>query len=161
MIIEYEEKYIEEVKDLLVELQEYIVDLDKEKYNIITKEYRELYFKEKMEEMEKYNGKIYLYEENGKILGLVMGIITNEETDTYDFKAPKRGRVTELIVDKKARLNGIGNKLLDKIEEYLKSKGCKAILIEVFGYNENALKFYDKNGYRTRLVDVIKVFNDK
>ncbi len=161
MIIEYEEKYIEEVKDLLVELQEYIVDLDKEKYNIITEEYRELYFKEKMEEMEKYNGKIYLYEENGKILGLVMGVITNEDTDIYDFKAPKRGRVTELIVDKNARLNGIGNRLLDKIEEYLKSEGCKAILIEVFGYNENALKFYDKNGYRTRLVDVIKVFNDK
>ena len=31
MIIEYEEKYAEEVKDLFVELQEHIVNIDKEK----------------------------------------------------------------------------------------------------------------------------------
>ena len=45
MIIEYDKQYDEDVKDLLVELQEYIVSIDKEKYNIITKDYREEYFK--------------------------------------------------------------------------------------------------------------------
>ena len=44
-IIEYEEKYNEEIKKLLVELQEYIASIDKEGYNIITKEYKEAYFK--------------------------------------------------------------------------------------------------------------------
>ncbi len=82
----------------LVELQEHIVSIDKEKYNIITNEYRDMYFKKTMDEIDKCNGKMYLYEDSGMILGLVVGIINNEETHDYDFDAPKRGRVSELIV---------------------------------------------------------------
>ena len=63
MIIEYEKKYDEQVKDLLVELQEYIVSIDKERYNIITPTYREEYFKKTIDEVSKYEGKIYLYKE--------------------------------------------------------------------------------------------------
>lgn len=35
MIIEYDSKYDDDIKDLLVELQEHIAEIDKEKYNII------------------------------------------------------------------------------------------------------------------------------
>lgn len=52
MIIEYESKYDEDIKDLLLELQEHIVSIDKEKFNILTDEYREKYFLDTM--MEKY-----------------------------------------------------------------------------------------------------------
>lgn len=52
-----------------------------------------------MEEVKKCNGKILLFEDNEKIVGLIVGLINNEETERYDFKAPRRGRVTELIVD--------------------------------------------------------------
>ncbi len=45
MVIEYTSKYDEEIKDLLIELQEYIVSIDKEKYNIITSNFREEYLK--------------------------------------------------------------------------------------------------------------------
>lgn len=156
MIIEYNNKYDEQVKDLLVELQEHIVSIDKEKYNIITDEYRDKYFIKTMEEIDKYNGKMFLYEERGMILGLVVGIINNDETHDYDFDAPKRGRVSELIVTKKIRSKGIGTKLLEYITNYLKQNNCNDILIEVFGYNENAIKFYEKNGYHTRMIDMIK-----
>ena len=44
MIVEYDESYNENIKDLLVELQNHIVNIDKEKYNIITDQYRDLYF---------------------------------------------------------------------------------------------------------------------
>ena len=93
MIIEYDEIYNEQIKDLLTELQEHIVDIDKEKYNIMTKEYREEYFKKTIEEIKRYDGKMFLYKDDNKILGLIVGIINNEETTEYDFKAPKRGRV--------------------------------------------------------------------
>lgn len=53
MIIDYEPKYDEQVKELLVELQKYIVDIDKEHFNIITEEYREEYFKETIESVKK------------------------------------------------------------------------------------------------------------
>ena len=90
MIIEYAEKYKEEVKDLLVELQEYIISIDKEKYNTITKEYRDNYFNKTMDEIYKYEGKMYLYKDNDKITGLIVGLINNLEECTYDFKCPKR-----------------------------------------------------------------------
>ena len=45
MIIEYSSQYDEDVKDLLVELQYYIASIDKEKYNILTENYREEYSK--------------------------------------------------------------------------------------------------------------------
>lgn len=102
-IIEYEGKYNEEMKKLLVELQEYIASIDQEGYNIITKEYKEDYFKKTMEEVYKYEGKIFLAKEENKIIGLLISVINNEEEKTYDFKVPKRGRITELIVSKDYR----------------------------------------------------------
>ena len=156
MIIEYNEKYKEEVKDLLVELQEYIISIDKEKYNIITKEYRDNYFNKTMDEIYKYEGKMYLYKDNDKIIGLIVGLINNLEESTYDFKCPKRGRITELVVSKHHRKSGVGSILLHSMEDYLKSVGCKDILLGVFAYNENAIKFYEKNGYHIRMHDMTK-----
>lgn len=156
MIIEYNEKYKEEVKNLLVELQEYIVSIDKEKYNIITKEYRDIYFNKTMEDINKYEGKMYLYKDNNKIIGLIVGLINNLEESTYDFKCPKRGRITELVVSKHHRKSGVGSILLHSMEDYLKSVECKDILLGVFAYNENAIKFYEKNGYHIRMLDMTK-----
>ena len=155
-IIEYTPKYNEQIKNLLVELQEYITSIDKEGYNITTKSVRELYFQKTIEEINNCNGKILLASQNKEIIGLIIGIINNEEENTYNFKVPKRGRITELIVSQKYRTSGIGQKLLNKMEEYLKNIGCKAILIECFGYNTNALKFYQKNGYSNRTIEMMK-----
>ncbi|MBO5095282.1 MAG: hypothetical protein J6B98_00195 [Bacilli bacterium] len=34
--------------------------------------------------------------------------------------------------------------------------GCEYVLVDVFAYNENAIKFYDKNGYHHRMYTDIK-----
>ena len=156
MIIEYSPNYDEEIKDLLVELQQYISDIDKERYNIVGDDYREKYFEKTMEEVKKCNGKILLFKDNEKIVGLVVGTVNNDEEITFDFKAPKRGRITELVVTKEYRDKHIGKKLLDSMRDYLKSIGCEKIMIAVFGYNENAIKFYEKNGYHMRMMDMIE-----
>lgn len=155
-IIDYSSVYDNDIKDLLVELQEHIVMIDREKYNILTPEYRNKYFEKTMDEVNKYEGKIFLAIEEGKAIGLIIGLINNEDESTYDFSAPKRGRVTELVVSKSCRSNGIGAQLLNKMESYFKSVGCKGILIDVFAYNENAQKFYYKNGYFNRNIEVMK-----
>ncbi len=155
-IINYSNRYDESIKDLLIELQEYIADIDREKYNILTDEYREKYFEKTMNEVKKCDGKIFLAVESEKVIGMIAGIINNEDESTYDFKVPKRGRVTELVVSKKCRSNGIGKQLLNKMESYFKEVGCKGILIDVFAYNENAQKFYEKNGYFNRNIEVMK-----
>ncbi len=155
-IINYSSKYNEPIKDLLVELQEYIAEIDKEKYNILTDEYREKYFNKTMDDVNKYEGKIFLAVESENVIGLIVGLIKNDDESTYDFKVPKRGRVTELIVSKKCRSNGTGKRLLDTMENYFKEVGCKGVLIDVFAYNENAQKFYYKNGYFNRSIEVMK-----
>lgn len=157
MIIEYDSKYDEEIKNLLVELQEHIMKIDKEHYNIVENNYRNEYFNKTMDEIEKYNGKMHLYKENDKICGLVVGLINNEEIDTYDFKAPKRGRISELVVSNECRNKGYGKILLNSMENYLKNVGCIDILIGVFAYNDSAIKFYERNGYHTRMTEMIKV----
>ena len=40
-IIEYEDKYLEDVRDLLVELEEYIVSIDKDELDHVHPEYRD------------------------------------------------------------------------------------------------------------------------
>ena len=156
MIIEYSPNYDEQIKDLLVELQQYISDIDKEEYNIVGNDFREKYFAKTMEEVKNSHGKILLFKENEKIVGLVVGIVNNEELIKFDFQVPKRGRITELVVAGECRGQNIGKMLLNSMKAYLKSIGCKKIMIEVFGYNENAIKFYEKNGYHTRMIDMIE-----
>ena len=156
MIIEYDSKYDEQIKDLLVQLQQYLADMDKEGYNIVGDVYRDKYFEKTLEEVKKCNGKILLYKDDEKIVGLIVGIINNDETIRYDFKAPKRGRITELVVGKEYRGKGIGKELLLKMKEYLKSNGCEKIMIAVFGYNESAIRFYKENGFHIRMLDMIE-----
>lgn len=156
-IIEYEDKYLEDVKDLLVELEEYIVSIDKDELDRLHSEYRDKMAILDLEEVKNNNGKCYIAVENDKAIGLIMGcIFLYDEYDYLDYKCPKRGEITELIVSKNVRSKGIGNMLISKMEEYFKSLGCEYILVDVFAYNDNAIKFYDRNGYHPRMYTNIK-----
>ena len=154
-IIEYEENYQEEVKELLEELQEYMISVDKEGYSTITKDYKEKYFEKIIKEVNAYQGKIFLAMDK-QVVGLIIGLINNEDISTYDFKAPKLGRVTELIVTKEYRNKKVGKQLLKKIEEYFKEVGCKGILLNIFMDNKVAKIFYEKEGYSKRTSELIK-----
>ena len=72
-IIEYEDKYLEDIKDLLVELEEYIVSIDKDNLDQLHPEYREKMAIKDLEEVENNNGKCYIAVENDKAVGLIMG----------------------------------------------------------------------------------------
>ena len=156
-IIEYNEKYIEDIKDLLVELEEYIVSIDKDQLDQIHPDYRDKMALVDLEEVNKNNGKCYLAIENDKAVGLIMGIIRSyDKYDYLDYKCPKSGEITELIITNRVRNKGIGNLLMKKMEDYFKSIGCEYVFIDVFAYNKSALKFYEKNNYHSRMVIDVK-----
>ena len=156
-IIEYEEKYLEDVKDLLVELEEYILSIDEDDLDQLHPEYREKMALLDLKEVNENNGKCYLAIENEKAIGLIMGIIIKfDEYDYLDYKCPKEGKITELIVTSKTRSKGVGQLLTKQMEEYFKSVGCEYILVDVFAYNKNGIKFYDKQGYHSRMYTNIK-----
>lgn len=156
-IIEYDNKYLEEVKDLLVELEEYILSIDEDNLDNLHPEYREKMAILDLEEIKNNNGKCYLAIEEEKVIGLIMGyVIIYDKYDYLDYKCPKSGEVSELIVSKRARNSGIGKNLMNKMEQYFKSINCEYIFIDVFGYNKNAIEFYKKQGYHTRMLRNIK-----
>lgn len=151
-IIEYNEKYLDDVRDLLVELEEYILTIDKDELDQLHPEYREKMALLDLKEVKENDGKCYLAVENDKAIGLIMGtIIKFDEYDYLDYKCPKEGEITELIVTSKTRSRGVGQALMSKMEEYFKSVGCEYILVDVFAYNKNGINFYDKQGYHPRM----------
>ena len=81
-IIEYSPKYDEQIKDLLVELQNYLVDIDDWHTQVTLSEYRETYFKMDMDKVKTQNGKIYLAIAEGNVVGLIIGIV--DEKDEID-----------------------------------------------------------------------------
>lgn len=157
MIIEYEDKYLEDVRDLLVELEEYIVSIDEDNLDIVSADYREKMALVDLEKIKNNNGKCYLYIDNKNVVGLIMGIIPKyDENDYLDYKCPKKGEVTELIIKKEYRNHNIGKILLNEIEEYFRENKCEYSFIDVFAYNKSGINFYDKNGYHSRMIIDIK-----
>lgn len=156
-IIEYEDKYLEDIKDLLVELEEYILTIDEDGLDQLHPDYRDKMAIIDLNEVKDNNGKCFLAIEDDKTVGLIMGVIPPyEEYDYLDYKCPKRGEITELIVTNKTRNSGVGNALINKMEKYFKSVGCLYVIVDVFAYNENAIKFYGKKGYHPRMYTNIK-----
>ena len=157
MIIEYNTEYKEQVKDLLVELQNYLIDIDDWHTQVMLPKYREKIFEMDINKVKKQNGKIYLSVDNGIVIGLIIGIVEEkDEIDKLTNDCAKTGSVLELVVKSNIRGNGIGKSLLERIEEYFKSINCKRINIEVFGPNKKGLNFYEKNNYIIRDMIVSK-----
>ena len=87
-IIEYNDKYLEDVKDLLTELEEYILSIDKDNLDRLHPEYHDKMAILDLEEVQNYQGKCYLAIEDDKAIGLIMGIIP--EYDEIISKPHKR-----------------------------------------------------------------------
>ena len=160
-IVEYEEKYLEDVKDLLVELEEYIITIDEDNLDQLDKDYRDKMAVIDLKEVYENEGICFLAIDSSKVVGLIMGcVFPYDEYDYLDYKCPRRGDITKLIVSKNGRSKGVGKELMDKMEEYFKSIGCEYIIVDVFAYNHNAESFYNKKGYHARMKTLIKNLNE-
>ena len=74
-IIEYEEKYLDDVKKLLVELEQYIVEIDEDKLDRLHPDYKDKMAVLDLKEVKENEGKCFLAVENNKAIGLIMGIM--------------------------------------------------------------------------------------
>ena len=99
---------------------------------------------------EKYNPSLfsYFYETNPdlfiiaefgqKIIGFILGVKTE----------PKKAKILMLAVSEKHRKKNIATILLNRFENTIIKKNVKEINLEVKSKNKNAIKFYQKNGYK-------------
>ena len=74
------------------------------------------------------------------------------KVDTLDYSCPQKGIIAELVVTRQQQKNGVGQKLMDKMQQYFVEQKCQYVSLEVFAYNQNARRFYEKNGFCERCI---------
>lgn len=82
----------DQVKDLLVDLQEYVIAIDKYNLNIISKDYREKYFDYMLQDCTDSEGCVFVAKDCDKVVGMVAGMVQQyQERDRLDYACPKKG----------------------------------------------------------------------
>ncbi len=82
---------------------------------------------------ENLNG--FIYEEDQQIIGLVTYVMKIDEIEIISLDSIHEGK-------------GIGTALIEKVENLAKQKQIKIITLVTTNDNLNALRFYQKRGYR-------------
>lgn len=61
---------------------------------------------------------------------------------------PRCGEIQKLYVSEKWKRQGLGQKLLEKIETYAKGKGLERLYLETHSNLQEAVRLYERNGYQ-------------
>jgi len=154
----YQKTNFKDFDKCMVGLQEFLVKIDPLKRTRKGPKYSPKYALNLVEEIKKYNGTIFLAYDDKKVVACIAGIMEKQSKNNLLECVPTRaGRILELFVEKDYRSHGIGQKLMEKMENYFQKKHCNLIRIEVFEPNKIAHNFYKKLDYGDRIVDMIKI----
>lgn len=94
------------------------------------------------------NEEIYVAKKENEIVGYIVFNIKEKEASSMRYR--KQLNIEAICVDEKQRRNGIGTKILNNIKEIAKSKGCTDLYLTVNQENENAIKVYEKFGFKVK-----------
>ncbi|MBM7662018.1 ribosomal protein S18 acetylase RimI-like enzyme [Bacillus mesophilus] len=72
------------------------------------------------------------------------------------FTGESQGYISSLAVSKEGEGKGIAKSLMEKAEEWSRSKGYKQLTLNVFARNERALNFYSKFEYEKEVIKMVK-----
>lgn len=86
-----------------------------------------------------------VYDYNSKIIGVMIANIIYIPSNSI-IKERKICFIDSLAVHENNRRQGIGISLYKKLKEEIKDKNIDAIELNVWGFNENAIKFYESLG---------------
>ena len=94
---------------------------------------------------------IYVAEDNQKIVGFITGEILSKK----EWYTVQLGTINNLFVLEEYRGKGIGKKLMETMMDAFKEKGINNFELYALNNNENALKFYEKLGFRKYNVQML------
>ena len=89
--------------------------------------------------LEKNPNTCFVAKYNGEIIGTIMA-----------GNDGRRGNIYHLMVKSENRKNGIGKKLLEKVEKILEKEGIRKIKFVVYKNNNIGNKFWEETGYKIR-----------
>ena len=97
------------------------------------------------------NGVLYVWEEDGRLLGLVSLFVEDREESTIGL--PYRyADLDTLYVRPEAKGRGIGTALYQAACQWAKEQGADRVELMTLGENRNARAFYDKMGMQEQQV---------
>ena len=94
---------------------------------------------------------IYVAEDNQKIVGFITGEILSKK----EWYTVQLGTINNLFVLEEYRGKGIGKKLMETMMDAFKEKGINNFELYALNNNENALKLYEKLGFRKYNVQML------
>ena len=92
---------------------------------------------------------IFIYEENGQVLGYCFCIHKQYAGDPV-LADRKELYIDDLCVDEACRGRGLATALYRHVTEYAKRSGCQFLTLNVWAGNDNAQTFYEHMGMTPR-----------
>lgn len=147
VILRLEQNHIQEAAKLIQPLHETMVENRRDIF-IPKEENWEEYLEAKLQD-KAWIMLVALSEEK------VAGVCTAEIKHCGD---DKETRVRDILfidyiaVDEEYRRYGVGTKLLDEIKSFAKNRNVQTVELNVWGFNESAIKFYEKNNMKSKRI---------
>ncbi len=120
---------------------------------VAEKEYRKNYLLEKI--FDQPDKLLAVVEDGGKVVAAGLGMV-NRRINHIVFKDSIIGEITDLIVHKKRRQEGLGKSLMNYLEGELALMGCTQFELTVYNFNGEAVSFYEKSGYAKKKTRYVK-----
>ncbi len=104
-----------------------------------------------LKEVSEKRGVIYLAFDNNTPCGFIGGYVEEDIENQKDYF-----RIDSFVVLQENRGQGVGSKLIDKIEEHAKKVGQTKIGLGVLAGNMSAYEIYKKLGFKDYGIEMIK-----
>ena len=83
--------------------------------------------------------------EDGRVIGYMISKIIKNESGPH-IRSAKTLYIDDICVDKAYAHKGVGTSLFEEARRIGKDEGCERIDLNVWAFNESAIKFYEKMG---------------
>jgi GNAT superfamily N-acetyltransferase len=151
LIIDFDEKtHLAGVRACLIELQDFERSLDSRMppgADIV-----DAFVPDMLRRCARCNGKVLVAELDGDVAGFAT-VLARMKSDEIEDGDVEYGLVTDLVVAREFRNRGIGRKLLEAAEYYVKSSGVKWLRIGVLAGNHAADHLYDSLGFEKYYIE--------
>lgn len=137
---------VNKLAEMAFVLLDYHSKYDRELYSGPSKKKQIKLFKQRLKrKIFDKNGLLLVAELNSEIIGYLMASIQDR---TALFKVNKWAHIHDIFVEKNFRGRGIGRKLIKTTKRFFKKKGLKYLELEVHPKNTQAMRNYEKLGFR-------------
>ena len=96
-------------------------------------------------------GTFIVVDKNGERLGF---IYLTMQTDYFTNEL--HAHISDIVVIKSAEGKGIGKLLMERADDWARSKGCRWITLNVFAENHRAQAMYEKGGFKKEWIKYLK-----